>query len=300
MMAKMGFKPSESTQQPLEITLRRGRGGLGLFEEQRAKEEADEEEKQRELQKKRKEYESDAESMAHRLALQAAHHRVSGQLFAMLKLAMNLREDSHAIHRPGLPGVEAIEDDPPPIVADAHIQSHFGKAGGMHELRALLSSMHLDDQEKHHNQLNRYLREDFLYCFYCAHSYESLEALQKFCPGVTEEEHQNAVILAPEPRPASSSPHSHHSHHSPQQLQWSPKVFAFNPSPSVMTSMFPEEVVATTPGVIQHHQGDGGLHFDTPSDLRHHLHSALHESIDYEEPPHTHDYNRRLSRSGPT
>lgn len=295
MMAKMGFKPSESTQQPLEITLRRGRGGLGLFEEQRAKEEADEELKLQELQKKRKDYENDAANMAHRLALQAAHHRVSGQLFAMLKLAMNLREDSHAVHRPGLPGIEAMEDDPPPIVADAHIQSHFGKAGGMHELRALLSSMQLDDQEKHHTQLNRYLREDFLYCFYCAHAYESPEALQKFCPGVTEEEHQNALA---------SEPLSLHSSVSSSQLERSQsKVFSFNPAPSIMTSMFheDEEVVATSSGLNEHHQNDSGLHpHYASSHLRYNLHSTLHESMGSAEHHHEHDYTRRLSRSGPT
>lgn len=226
MMTKMGYKPETNTIQPVEITLRRGRGGLGLYEEQKVKEDADAEAKHQELIKKRKDFENAAENMAHRLALQAAHRKLTGFLLSMLKLAFQLREEQPP-HRHALTESGEIFDDPPPIVADAHIQAHFGKPGGMHELRALLASMELDVQEQHRDQLNQYLREDYLYCFYCARSFESQEELENLCPGDSEEVHQEATMddnaHLPLPSPSPSPPPS--------------RIFAFDPSPSIMRSM---------------------------------------------------------------
>ena len=223
MMAKMGFKASENTVQPLEINLRRGRGGLGLYEEQKVKHEAEEEIRLREESKRRKEYELETENMLHRQSLNAARGRVSAQLFSMLRLVFNLRQDSRSIRRTAVSEDGEVIDDPPPLVADAHIQAHFDHAGGMSELRELLSSMSIDTQQLHHSQLNRYLREDFLYCFYCAHSFESPEALAKLCPGVSEEDHQNATI-----------PHTDSADHASN-------TFSFASSSSMLTSMDPDE-----------------------------------------------------------
>lgn len=197
MMAKMGFKASQMTQQPLEIELRKGRGGLGSFESQRAMQEEKEAETELIESKRRKEFDEEAEKMQIRLRMQAAAQKMTANLFSMLKLAMHLREDKTTPRQSALTASGHIVDDPPPLLRNTDVISHFHNPNGMTELRQLLSSMQLNSQQVHQEQLNRYLREDFLYCFYCAHSFESQEALQKMCPGPTEESHLNATMPAP-------------------------------------------------------------------------------------------------------
>jgi len=200
MLMKMGFQPESIHLEPYTIELRKGRAGLGAFEALKVKEEEDDRVHQELEVKRRKEYEEEQVKFQQLVERQELQKRIDGQLFAMLKLCYHLRElripevsRSHCVP-------SAVVDDPPPLVADEQLHGILLAAGGMASVRNVLSNMSFEVQSVHHQQLSRYLREDFLYCFWCAHSYESQESMNEHCPGTTEEAHLNA------PAPKALSP----------------------------------------------------------------------------------------------
>lgn len=192
MLMKMGYKPEKDHVDPYTIELRRGRAGLGSYEEARVKEVDDHIMRQELEAKRRKEYEASQVSYQQSVHRQEARRQTSGQLFAMLKLCYHFR-DERMLQEPGSHlGDLGKHDDPPLLVADVQLRETFQAASGPAIVRGILADMSYEVQLLHLGQLERYLREDFLYCFWCAHSYESQASMKEHCMGATAEAHSNA------------------------------------------------------------------------------------------------------------
>jgi rubrerythrin len=195
MMMKMGFSPANNQVEPLKIELRRGKGGLGHFEELQVQEYESEQIKLELEAKRRKEYEDDMTRKVQMRDLREAKKRIMAHLLSMIKVARNLRDD-HLHEKRALTYHTSPEfDDPPPILEHELVLASQSDPTAIAGIRDLLSHLSLEVVEKHSKQLTEYLREDFWYCYWCGQAFESKQAMDDGCPGPTENDHLSHVSV---------------------------------------------------------------------------------------------------------
>lgn len=193
MMLKLGYLPAENTIEPLKIEIRKGKGGLGLFEELQAKAEEEDHLKLESDAKRRKEYEDNMKRLTQLRDLQQAKKRLVSQLLSIIKVARNIREDfingKHSLELHTYPDT----DDPPPILQHELVSASQSDPTAISGIRDLLANLSLDSIDRHLQQLTQYLRDDFNYCYWCGEAFESQEALNSICPGPSESLHLSQV-----------------------------------------------------------------------------------------------------------
>lgn len=183
LLKAMGYKEGEGlgrsakgSTQPVELSLKAGRAGLGVDEERRRKKrDAEQNAQQKAAQRAALQQRVSASYVSGRASAFAAR-RVGGQLAAALRSAKQLDAAAGVAHNPLVEDEEALAEEAKEAATSAPPQEKLATPSE-EQLRQRLQRL-LD-----------YLRDVHCYCLFCGCKYEDWDDLRSSCPGPSEEDH---------------------------------------------------------------------------------------------------------------
>jgi hypothetical protein len=184
MLAKLGYKPEEHAQRPLDIVVKTDRMGIGLDTELKAKaaqirDQALDEARQRGLQEDqiRERYLRDkGRKFEARRALGQLHkaRKVLGELNEQLGIPAATAGPASATQDPREINVDGDDEDAPALLAPDD-----GDDAAEPDLLPVLQDV-----------VDALRAPPYLWCFWCASRFESAQDLTDNCPGLYEEDHE--------------------------------------------------------------------------------------------------------------
>jgi len=181
LLKQMGYKEgsglgkqSDGRVDPVSVTLKRGRVGLGLgdemFEGPPSKTPKSEEGTTSSLQDTMDQFKKMQEE-------RFQERRVNGQLKAAVLIGLELDRQK------GIPvtALYPIQFLPPEEEDEENPTNH--------EEQNLLAPLTREEREQSLADIITYLRHEHIYCFYCTAKYATEEEMQDHCPGENEEDH---------------------------------------------------------------------------------------------------------------
>jgi len=188
MLKMMGYKQGtglgkneEGIAEPIPMNLKRGRSGLGK-----------EEQKKRKIEQEASNKENLLVDFKYRMKGQFSSRKIEGQLRAALLICKNLDEDAGIQDNPFFED-EDEEEEENDEQKQKQIEYKTQDETTTHENRAdIQDGVKFRSLPVTHRfeEVSKYMRTKYWYCFFCGAKFDSQEDLEKNCPGDTEEDHE--------------------------------------------------------------------------------------------------------------
>ncbi|KAI8356619.1 hypothetical protein EDC96DRAFT_515589 [Choanephora cucurbitarum] len=191
MLMKMGFKKgmslgTDGIREPIKVDLKSGRGGIGMESElkKRAREQEEEEERER------KKTAIDPEDFRSAMAQRMKESKLVRYLTAAVSICEKLDEENN-VESNILWILKPVQKEPEEQKAEEGQEEEQQKEEEIdssyppeevEELKSLTTEQQL-------HKVLEYLRNNYLYCFWCSAKYENKSDLDDNCPGLEEDDH---------------------------------------------------------------------------------------------------------------